>query len=176
VQWLIVGAAAVLVVGGIVGAAGVEASGEETPTKGVAALGWLAGDWTTQEGPLTWDEHWLAPRGDAVFAVSRMVSSKDDTTRLCELTAIEQTAEGPVLRLRHFSRSLEPWKSEAAGPMTMKLAEQGERKIVFEAPERDFPKKLSYVREGDVLTARLEGEQNGKPSEHVFKFTLAAKR
>ena len=170
VQGLIVGAAAVLVVGGIVGAVGIEASGEEAPAKGVAALGWLAGDWTMEAEGSTWDEHWLAPRGDAVLAVSRMVSSKDGTTRLCELTAIEQTADGPVLRLRHFSRSLEPWKSEAEGPITMKLAEQGERKVVFEAPEREFPKRLTYEREGDVLVAKLEGEHDGKPAGNTFRF------
>lgn len=152
------------------GAAAWNVSAKERPL-GVADLGWLAGNWVSESGEMAWDEHWTAPRGDAIYAVSRMVEK--GVTKLCELTVIENTQTGPVYRIRHFSRSLEPWKMDENGPMTMKLVEQAEQKIVFEDEFRDFPRRISYERKGDALTARLEGQRGGKPAVEKFEFKLA---
>lgn len=164
-------AAAVVLAGG---GAALLVAGEEPKPKGVAALAWLEGHWTSEDGGMAWDEHWLAPRGDAMFAVSRMV--ENGATKLCELTVVEETPAGLVYRIRHFSRSLEPWKMDAAGPMTMKLLSSKDREVVFEDAARDFPRRIVYRREGDALTARLEGETAGKPQVEEFSFRLAKPR
>jgi hypothetical protein len=106
-----------------------------------------------------------------MFAVSRMVAG--GATKMAELSVIEDTPTGLVFRIRHYSRSLEPWKMDETGPLVMKLAEQGERKIVFEDPARDFPRRISYERKGDALTAKLEGQRGGKPVAEAFEFKLA---
>jgi hypothetical protein len=166
---LVVSCAAVLAA-----AAAVVAGEEKKEAAGVASMAWLAGEWTSDEGGTAFDEHWLAPRGDSMFAVSRMVEG--GKTGMIELSSIEDAADGTWLRIRHYGRALEPWKMDAAGPLAMKLVESGERKAVFEDAKREFPKRLVYSREGDVLTARLEGKQGGKPADEEFKLKLAAKR
>lgn len=153
-------------------AASVLAADEKTSPKAkLADLEWLAGDWTSEDQGMAFDETWLAPRGDSMFAVSRMVQGQ--ATNMCELSAIEETADGLVFRIRHFSRSLEPWKMDAAGPLTMKCVESAEKKVVFEDAAKDFPRRISYERKGDALTARLEGEKGGKPMVEEFELKLA---
>lgn len=168
--------AAIAVAGLVAAGTAVVMAGEETSAAkaSVADLAWLAGEWTSDEHGMAFDEHWLAPRGDSMFAVSRMVAN--GTTKMCELSAIEQTADGLVFRIRHFSKALEPWRMDADGPMTMKLAASKENEVVFEDPARDFPRRVVYRREKDVLVARLEGEDRGKPKAQEFRLTLAARR
>jgi len=144
------------------------------PPKGVASLAWLAGDWSSEDEGGAFDEHWLPPRGDAMFAVSRLVQG--GKTGMCELSVIEDTADGTWLRIRHYSRSLEPWKMDAEGPLAMKLAAQTETSATFEDPKREFPRRIVYRREADVLVARLEGERGGKPMEEEFRLKLTSAR
>jgi hypothetical protein len=147
-------------------------AGEEKPASPkLADLAWLAGQWTSDDGGF--DEHWLAPEGDAMFAVSRMVAG--GKTKMCELSGIEETAEGLVFRIRHYSKTLEPWKMDADGPLTMRLVESGAKKVVFEDPKKEFPRRISYERKGDELIARLEGEKGGKPAAQEFRLKPAAK-
>ena len=162
-----------LVVAGsfVVLTAAVLAGEELKRPAGVAGLAWLAGDWTSIEEGVAFDEHWLAPRGDAMFAVSRMVEGT--ATKLCELSVIEDAADGTWLRIRHHSRSLEPWKMDASGPLSMRMTQSSEGRAVFEDEKRDFPRRIVYSRAADVLTARLEGTRGGKPVEEEFKLTLA---
>jgi len=160
------------VVLGIAAAAGaLHAEETKKAGKGVASMGWLAGDWTSDDHGVVFDEHWLAPKGDAMYAVSRMVQGA--ATKMCELSVIEDTDDGTWLRVRHFSRSLEPWKMDAAGPMAHRLVESAENRAVFEDEKREFPRRIVYSREGDTLTARLEGTKGGKPADQEFKLTLA---
>jgi hypothetical protein len=152
-------------------AAAVLAGEESKRPTGVAGLAWLAGAWNSEDGGVAFDEHWLAPRGDAMYAVSRMVEGT--ATKLCELSAIEDATDGTWLRIRHYSRSLEPWKMDAAGPLSMRMVQSSEGRAVFEDEKREFPRRIVYSREGDVLTARLEGTRDGKPADEEFKLTLA---
>jgi hypothetical protein len=156
----------------LLGAAAFVAAEEKTKSPTVADLAWLAGDWTSEDG--AFDETWLPPRGGAMFAVSRLVAG--DKTKFCELTVVEDSPEGIVYRIRHFSSALEPWKMDTAGPMTMKAASHKEREVVFEDPAREFPRRVVYRRSGDVLTARLEGESHGKPKVEEFRFKPSAKK
>jgi hypothetical protein len=157
-----------------VASAGAVLLAAEDSKKGIENLAWLEGHWTSEDHGTVWDEHWIAPRGDAMFAVSREV--KDGKTKTCELTSLEETTDGIVYRIRHFSRSLEPWKMDANGPLTLKLLSVKDREVVFEDAARDFPRRIVYRREGDALTARLEGEQGGKPQVMAFEFKLAKRR
>ena len=44
---------------------------------------------------------------------------------------------------------------------------------VFENPAHDHPKLIRYRRTGNVLTAEVEGVEQGKPVREVYRFTLA---
>lgn len=157
------------------GAAALSLADEKPAPKGVAAMSWLAGDWSsTEPDGSVFDETWLPVRGDAMFAVSRDVAG--GATKMCELSVIEDAADGTWLRIRHFSRSLEPWKSEAAGPVSLKLTESAERRAVFEDEKRDFPRRITYSREADTLSAKLEGTRGGKEMTMDFKLKLVPRK
>ena len=42
----------------------------------------------------------------------------------------------------------------------------------FVAPEHDFPKRITYAREGDTLVARVEGAPGGPAKEWRFARAL----
>jgi hypothetical protein len=156
----------------VLGAAGVlVAADDKKKSHTLADLAWLAGDWTTDDGHF--DETWLPPKGDAMYAVSRLVEGGH--TKFCELSLVEETSDGIWYRIRHFDRALKPWAMDAAGPMSMKLASLTAKEAIFEDPAKSFPRRVVYVRNGDKLQARLEGEQGGKPVVESFDFKLAKK-
>lgn len=51
-----------------------------------------------------------------------------------------------------------------------KMIEMAANKVVFENPEHDFPQRIIYEREGDTLTARIEGTQNGEPHHQQWSW------
>lgn len=117
-------------------------------------LAFLAGAWETEQDGESMREVWDRPRGDAMVGHFSMVAEEEAV--LYELLVIELDETGPVMHLRHFGRGLEPWASEAAGPLTMRLTDLGEHRAVFEDPERSFPRRVVYTREGDGLRVDLE--------------------
>lgn len=140
-------------------------------TPGIAGLAWMSGRWVI-EGPGQYlEESWGVPRGDALVGTFRW--SRDGALWLYELMSVEQDEDAvPVFRLRHFSRQLEPWESEADAAMTYPLAESGPGRVVFENPQRDDPRRFVYERAGDQLTISLEQADPEAPAE-AFTFTLA---
>jgi hypothetical protein len=159
----------------VLAAAGTAAALEgETKAKAtVEDLAWLAGNWVHGEGDEAFHETWLPPAGGSLVGASRDVSH--GKTTLVELSTIETAADGAlVLYIRHFGAGLVPWKSEAAGPVRMPLASSKKGEAVFEDPERDFPKRLTYrAGKGDTLEALLEGTRGGAPMNMEFRFRRA---
>lgn len=75
----------------------------------------MAGRWVQTDGEERTEEHWSAPHGDTVMGMFRWCNGpKTVMVEALTITA-EADKDGniqPVLRLRHFSAKLEPWKSE----------------------------------------------------------------
>ena len=139
---------------------------EEPAPATIADLAWMSGTWRSDGGPMPFEEHWTAPWGGTMAAVSR--GQKNGAVSLLELSSIE-TVEGTlVLHLRHFHGALRPWESERDGPLTWTLSESGENRVVFTDPDQEFPRSVTYERAGDVLRAILEGEKGEHPMRMAF--------
>jgi len=47
-------------------------------------------------------------------------------------------------------------------------------RAVFENPQHDFPQRIIYARDGDVMTARIDGPVNGREQAMEWRFQRAA--
>ena len=60
-----------------------------------------------------------------------------------------------------------------APPTAFVVAETGPMRAVFANAENDFPTRVIYERDGDALTARIEGEINGQARSMEWNFRAA---
>lgn len=156
-------------------------------------LSWLQGTWLQQREDGSFEEEiWSAPRGQGMVGAFRIVGA-DGVASLYELMTLglegpggpaapPPQADGPIIpgqdrgvplrltmRLRHFDRSLAPWKSEAEGPLIFVVKELRERGFTLEDPAREFPREIVYQREGDRLQIRL---LSADPDQEPMSFDM----
>jgi len=179
---------------GLAVALGGAAPADATPSPSpLDDLAWLAGTWLQEdETGLLMEETWSAPRADAMVGMLRM--AQRGKVNLYELMSIELegpagSAGGPlipgqepgaggapqrlVLRLRHFHRGLAPWEAEKDGPLTFSVLRLQPNEVVFEDPARDFPNRVLYRRDGDLLTIRLISSSPATREDLEFKLKRA---
>jgi len=115
-------------------------------------VAWMAGCWAGDFGEAGTTEQWMAPAGESMLGMSRTV--KKGRTVEHEFLQIRPDASG---RLAYIAKPHN--QAEASFP----LKSAGEKSVVFENLEHDFPQRILYRAEGaDRLMARIEGERNGK--------------
>ena len=125
----------------------------------VASLDWMAGTWTHEDADARVTESWVGPANGLMVAAN--LSAWQSGRKFHEFLRIADTADG-------FSY----YASPGGRPATeFKLKELGERRVVFENAAHDFPQRILYWREGEVLVARIEGTVNGKARQEEWRFT-----
>lgn len=125
----------------------------------VTDLAWIGGVWKSDnaQGPNV-EEHWMAPVGGVMCGMGRMASG--DRVVFYEYLRIAQEKDGSVVyHALPFGRGT---------PVPFTLTSLEGTKAVFENPQHDDPKVITYTLEGDRMTAVTEGEKNGKPTRNVF--------
>ena len=137
----------------------------------IGDLGWLTGTWSGEMGDDLVEEIWTEPRAGCLAGVFRWMQA--DVIHLYEILAIEEEADGLVLRIRHFDPGLVAWEGEAEGPKAWRLVELEGRRAVFENPGMQFPRRIVYERLDDrTLIARIEGRKASGRAELEFRFSL----
>ena len=129
-------------------------------TTTLSDLAWLAGDWQTAPGGRAQiEEHWTSVAGGTMMGMSRTVAG--DKTVEFEYLRIEQRADG-IYYVAH---------PKARCPATdFKLTKASANEAVFENPQHDFPKRITYRKTGaDSLTASIDGGEGSKAM--LFSFT-----
>ncbi len=122
-----------------------EAAPAEAPPR-VDDLGWLAGAWRV-DGT---EEIWLPPAGGMMVGLGRTVSPRGTSF---EFLRIQTDGRGGVVYIA---------MPDGGTPTTFRLATRGAREVAFENPEHDFPRRITYRRDGDTLHVRLDGvDKNG---------------
>lgn len=126
-------------------------AGPQTSTGGVDRLAWLEGRWEGTSGDLAMEEHWTSVRGGALLGVHRDVQGGRMVS--FEFLRIEATADGIV----YFA------SPRSKPPVPFRLVESGERRLVFENRQHDFPQRILYWLDASgAMHARIEGPQGGK--------------
>lgn len=114
---------------------------------GVEALGWLAGHWRMEKAGRVIDEQWMAPAGGVMLGMSRTVAKGKVVEH--EFIQLRTGPGGEVFYVALPSRQKEAtFKASAVGP----------GRAVFENPEHDFPRRITYALQSDgALLATIEG-------------------
>jgi hypothetical protein len=149
------------------------AAGEGCKTTIVADLGWFAGAW---EGALEGgriEEHWSAPAGTNIMGMFRYV--KDGKVTFYELMAIDQEAEGPVLRIKHFHGDLTGWE-EKGEVIEFACVAAAPGQITWSRAKGQGEVKLSYRSGPGKLVAVLDQTDTGPRTTEEFAYTRIAGR
>ncbi len=121
-------------------------------------LAWMAGHWRNAES----EEVWLAPGGGLMLGMNRELRGARRAS--FEFLRIEPQPDGGLALLA----------SPGGGAATpFRLTTLGPQRAVFTNPGHDFPKLLTYWREGAMLRARADGIENGQRRELEYAWTLS---
>ena len=125
----------------------VPADAQSQLVDAVDRLGWLAGDWISEANGRWTEEQWSAPRGGLMLGLGR--SGKAGRAMGFEFMRIALDDAGkPVF-----------WGSPGgSSAVAFGLVEEGPNGATFANPRHDFPKRISYRREGDLLIATVSGD------------------
>jgi Domain of unknown function (DUF6265) len=131
---------------------------ENEPT--IAQLAWMSGDWQTAAGgKARIEEHWTAPAGGSMIGMGRTVAG--GRTVEFEYLRIEQRAD----EIYYVASP----KGRCPGT-DFRLTRISGQEAIFENPEHDFPKRISYRKNSDgSLTASIDGGAGTKAMTFAYR-------
>jgi hypothetical protein len=132
--------------------------------QGIDALQWMQGSWVRESADETVRETWLGP-ANGVMVAANLTSTRNGRASY-EFLRIANGAEG----LSYFA------SPGGRAPVEFRLKESGERRVVFENPAHEFPRRILYWRDGEALMARIEGTLRGEPRSEEWRFVRAITR
>ena len=124
--------------------------GQSAPSASVADLAWMSGRWESVSRDGRWtEESWSAPRAGIMLGYSR--SGTGGTLREFELLRLQAAPDGvPAYLAQPGGRP----------PTAFRLAARDGTSATFDNPQHDYPQRIRYVRNGNVMVAtisRLDG-------------------
>ena len=120
-------------------------------------LSWLSGCWDNGDSLRRYEEQWMKPAGTSILGVSRTVAK--GRTVAYEFLRIQKQASGDIYYVAQPSGQVQD---------SFKLAKYDKRALFFENPQHDFPQRIIYRLNGNLLIARIEGTSKGKQKGFDF--------
>ncbi len=135
----------------------------------ISELAWMQGHWRTEFGENVLEEIWSPPAGDSMMSAFAWI--KGGKLWMNELLTIVAGDDAVTFRFKHFGREMVGWE-EKDEALTFTLVELSGQRAVFENPERDNPRRMTYHRtSARDLLVRVESYRDGKiePMEFTYK-------
>ena len=129
-----------------------------SPAANVDELGWLAGDWASEEGERWTEESWAPPRGGVMLGHSR--SGRGDVLREYEFVRIARGDDGAISYIA---------MPQGGAPVAFRLVRHDPASATFENAAHDYPQRIAYVRSGDTLTATISAIDGSKPRSWSYR-------
>jgi hypothetical protein len=137
---------------------GACAASAQPQTNAGAAPDWMSGYWLSCEDGET-AENWIGG-GRGVLLGTNLSGGGFEFLRI---------ADNGRGGLSYFSMP------NGRAPATeFAMAAHADQRVVFENPAHDFPQRIIYERDGDVMVARIEGPMNGREEAIEWRFRRAA--
>ncbi|HUO82899.1 MAG TPA: DUF6265 family protein [Gammaproteobacteria bacterium] len=134
------------------------ANAQDVLPQDLDALGWLTGAWLGESGEETSEHIWTSVRGGTLLGLQRDIRAGADTW--VEFVRLHETPDGIVFTAVPLGQAQTDFL----------LVESGPHHAVFENPGHDYPQRVVYRREGDILIARIEGLSGGKPRASEWRW------
>jgi Domain of unknown function (DUF6265) len=109
---------------------------------------WMSGYWLACEGGET-TENWMGAGRDTLLGTNLSGGGY-------EFLRVATNADG---RIVYYSMP-----GGRSPPTEFVMASHADQRAVFENPSHDFPKRIVYDRDGDVMTARIDGGEGSDQS------------
>lgn len=123
-------------------------------------LGWLSGCWAAVNQEPGSGEQWMPPAGSTMFGVSRSI--RNGETVAFEFIRIVEQEDGGLQFIASPS---------GQGTTSFSMLSLGDREVVFENPDHDFPQRIIYrLMSDEELLGRIEGTIDGK--ERAIDFPM----
>lgn len=129
------------------------------PPPGQPDLDWLAGYWLACDERMEVAELWTTRRGGVMLGGSITYGIQAFGW---EQVRIETTIDGATMQYVARPRG-------AAADTVFRLARGGPNEAVFENPAHDYPQRIIYRREGEVLAARTEDMAGGSGQDFRYR-------
>lgn len=141
-------------------AASITGFAQDTAFK-IENLGWISGCWQmeSKDKNSSVTEHWTKLGGQSMFGVSRTIKAGKTTDY--EYLRIVQDEKGIFYIAKPRSNPEET---------SFKLVKLAGNEATFENPTHDFPQRIIYKLDGTMMSARVEGNNKGKPMGFDLKF------
>lgn len=122
-----------------------------------SALGWLVGDWRT-EGSGEWTrEHWEPIRSDTLQGTGRS-GNGDQVTSTDRMKIVMRDGAAIFIASPNGAPSTE-----------FREAFRGGQEIVFENPSHDYPQRVRYWRDGELLMAEISLKDGSQPTQWRYR-------
>lgn len=106
--------------------------------------GWMAGAWATQAAGRWAEEYWTPPRGGIMIGAG--ITGQGDAADFFEHMRIMADPDG---WLAFFGMP------RGAPAVAFRLVRSGSSEAVFENPTHDYPQRIAYRREREMLVATV---------------------
>lgn len=150
----------------------IHAADEPKKTFTLKDVAWFAGPWRSPaDAKMLAEETWSTPSGGAMIGMFRMVNK--DKPVIYEFLLMEEAADGVIMRLRHFKGAMAEVEKE---PIRLKLVQATASEAIFENPDNEKPKRITYrLSKDELLTVTVETVRNGKKTAFALKFDRVKK-
>lgn len=122
-----------------------------------ADLSWMSGCWQQVQQERWTEECWTVPRAGQLMGSGRAGDAAG--VRSFEFMRIAPGEDGVSVF----------WGAPGGGSaVPFRQVSAGDREIVFENPNHDFPTRVRYWRDGETLNAEISGADSTKPMSWRF--------
>ncbi|MGE0828959.1 MAG: DUF6265 family protein [Hyphomonadaceae bacterium] len=130
------------------------------PARAEAPPDWLSGYWLSCENGVQTAESWVG--AGAGLLIGANLSRRAGRAAQFEWMRIGPSSAGEEASLSFYG------SPSGAPPVEFAMVSHADRRAVFENPAHDFPQRVIYARDGNQLTARVEGG-DGQALEWRFR-------